>query len=144
MIGGQQGEPMIRIVYVSTAMPTLKDEHLADILQVANVRNAGLGITGLLVHNGRNFMQALEGPADCVLEVMSSISRDARHDGVIVISRETITERAFPDWSMKLAQVGRAAGNAENLLISNGLDYAVVATMPGPLATMFTNFNSLD
>lgn len=135
---------MIRIVYVSTALPNLTDEDLADILKVANVRNAALGVTGLLVHNGRNFMQALEGPAECVLELMSSITRDRRHSGVIVISRETIEARAFSGWAMRLSQVGRAAGNPEDLLITNGLDYSVVATMPGSLATLFTNFNSLD
>lgn len=135
---------MIRLVYVSTAAGNLSERDLDDVLGVAMEHNAGVGITGLLVYNGRNFMQALEGAPDAVLDLMMSISRDPRHSGVIVISREQITERAFPDWSMKLARSDRAGARPHNLLVTNGIDYTIVATMPPILASMFTNFNTLQ
>ncbi len=135
---------MIRLVYVSTAAANLSESDLDDLLREAVARNAGLGVTGLLVYNGRNFMQALEGAPDAVLDLMTSISGDHRHSGVIVISREQVAERAFPDWSMKLTQTERAQGRPENLLLTNGIDYSIVATMPPNLATLFTNFNTLQ
>lgn len=135
---------MIRLVYVSTAAANLSERDVEDMLRVAMERNAGLGVTGLLVYNGRNFMQALEGAPDAVLDLMTSISRDHRHSGVIVISREQIAERAFPDWSMKLTHSDRADGRPQNLLVTNGIDYSIIATIPPNLASLFTNFNTLQ
>lgn len=72
---------MIRIVYVSTSRLGLTDADVKQILQQARERNKAKGITGLLVFNGLNFIQALEGEAEPVLATMSAISRDPRHSG---------------------------------------------------------------
>ena len=134
---------MIRIVYISTSSFTFKDCDLNDIISVASVRNAALDVTGLLVFNGLNFMQALEGPTEQVLSVMQSIVNDPRHTGVVVISREAIAERAFPGWAMRLSRTLRADPDTGALLADNGLDSTLARAMPPALAVMFENFTSL-
>ncbi|MFN3868485.1 MAG: BLUF domain-containing protein [Hyphomicrobiaceae bacterium] len=134
---------MIRLVYVSTSSFTFKDCDLDDIISVATARNAAHDVTGLLVYNGLNFMQALEGPTEQVLSVMQSIVNDPRHSGIVVISREAISERAFPAWAMRLARTLRAGPGTGALLAGNDFDSTLARTMPPNLAMMFENFASL-
>lgn len=139
----EKKEKMIRIVYVSTSSYTFKDSELDDIIGVATARNNALGVTGLLVFNGLNFMQALEGPTDNVLSVMQSIAKDQRHTGLVVISREVISDRAFPEWAMRFSRSTRAGPQTGALLDDNGLDRLLLGAMPPALAVMFENFISL-
>ena len=143
---GQHGagieHKMIRIVYVSTAAMDLGEADLGALLALAQARNQKQRITGLLVYNGRNFMQALEGKADDVADVMTSISQDKRHTGVIVISKQTIPHRSFPDWSMHLTRA-QCAARPDMLLNGNGLPEEVLATADPEIARLFHNFNAL-
>lgn len=134
---------MIRLVYVSTANFELGEADLKAILEVAESRNAAADITGLLVYNGRNFMQALEGDSASVLKLMGKISDDPRHSGVVVVVQDEIGERAFPDWSMRLTRASRAGALPQRLLQTNGVDASYVARLPREIARMFTSFNSL-
>ena len=45
-------------------------------------------------------MQVIEGPEEAILRLYEKISRDPRHDGLLVLSQEAISERQFSDWSM--------------------------------------------
>lgn len=140
--GAEAEHEMIRIVYVSTAAMNLDEAELGVLLALAQARNQKQGITGLLVYNGRNFMQALEGKADDVADVMTSISQDKRHTGVIVISKQTIPHRSFPDWSMHLTRA-QCAARPDLLLNGNGLPKEVLATADPEVARLFHNFNAL-
>ena len=42
----------------------------------------------------------LEGDADTIERTFATISRDARHSGVIILESRAIDERGFPQWSM--------------------------------------------
>lgn len=133
----------IRLVYVSTAAVPLRDDDLVEILEAARSRNSASNVTGLLAYNGLNFMQALEGDSRDVLTIMASITADPRHSGIVVISREAISEPAFDGWSMRLSRTGRASDGIDGLLGPNGIDETLVSAMPRSLATMFENFISL-
>lgn len=133
---------MIRIVYVSTADLSLTASDLDALLAQAQVRNLRQGITGLLAFNGRNFMQALEGKAEDVKDVMTSIGRDKRHTGVIVISQQPISRRSFPEWSMRLTHA-QLAELPDKLLACNGLSPELLSNADPEVSRLFTNFKSL-
>jgi len=102
------------LVYVSRAAHVLSLVELDAVLQRAQVRNAQLGVTGVLLHTGGQFMQYIEGPADAMGTIYGSIKADRRHHGIIELLREEIPEREYPPWSMafrsSLAWRGGPAG----------------------------------
>lgn len=87
-------------LYVSTA-PGLERTELDSIIASCEANNAERGITGLLVYNGRNFIQLLEGEEADLLWVMRRISTDARHSGLSVLEDMPAESRACPDWLMR-------------------------------------------
>jgi hypothetical protein len=91
---------MLSVTYVSAAVHRQKPEILVDILRQSRTNNAAVGITGLLLHVDGNFIQALEGPDGAVLALLRRIEADARHSGMMILIRETLTERRFPNWAM--------------------------------------------
>ncbi|MGL4495283.1 MAG: BLUF domain-containing protein, partial [Beijerinckiaceae bacterium] len=67
-------------------------------------RNARHAITGVLLFNGKHFIQAIEGDDIDIDYLMSLILSDPRHHHVSVLSEETIAAREFSDWSMQLVR----------------------------------------
>ena len=70
------------------------------LLKRARERNKEYGITGVLLYTGGNFMQYLEGPKEGLDVIYKIIQEDNQYTGIILVSRETIEERQFGDWSM--------------------------------------------
>jgi phosphatidylserine/phosphatidylglycerophosphate/cardiolipin synthase-like enzyme len=94
----------ISLAYVSTSRES--DAGVVDqIGAVARVKNLELGVTGVLLFNGRNFVQFLEGPEDAVEALFAKIKQDERHFSVTVIERKTIQARSFSDWAMQTSFV---------------------------------------
>jgi len=91
---------LIRIIYVSTATKQMSDEELLSLLEQSRERNKTEGITGILFYGGGNFFQILEGEKGSLDRVYSSISKDYRHTGCIILDSSEIKERSFGDWSM--------------------------------------------
>ena len=60
---------MIRLLYISHATREISEAQIQDILQSSRRNNPALGITGVLVHGGGQFMQILEGPEHAVLRL---------------------------------------------------------------------------
>ena len=87
-------------LYISTA-PTLPHEEVDAILATSARNNPARGITGLLLFNGRNFLQLLEGEEGEVAALMDTITADPRHAGVSVLDKRGIATRTCPDWAMK-------------------------------------------
>lgn len=92
---------MIRLLYVSTAVPNLSEDDIAEIVATANKHNAEFDITGALAYNGVNFAQVLEGAEHHLNQLMDNISKDHRHSGVIEMMRNPIESRAFDGFHMK-------------------------------------------
>ena len=92
---------MLSLCYVSSsATADVSSKELVGLLEKSRAKNTGLGITGMLLYKDGNFMQVLEGPDPAVQERFDRIAQDPRHKGVIVLLREQVAERQFPDWSM--------------------------------------------
>ena len=117
---------MLSLVYVSSASRALGEEDFGQLLTAARANNESSGITGLLLYNEGNFMQALEGPDEAVNSTFDRIRRDARHHGVLLLLKEQITERRFPKWSMSIKNV-------------HGLNEAQRAQLDPFLSTGFTD-----
>lgn len=92
---------MIRILYFSTARPTVDSAEVDRIVAHAATKNKALGITGALAYNGRNFCQLLEGDESVIKDLMQTIEADPRHAGFKVLDQKEIETRHFSDWTME-------------------------------------------
>ncbi|NKB16204.1 MAG: BLUF domain-containing protein [Sphingomonadales bacterium] len=104
-----------QFLYISTA-PTLPREEVESILATSARNNPARGITGLLLFNGRNFLQLLEGEESEVAGLMERITQDPRHSGVSVLDRRAIAERACPDWAMKRVMIAESIASRREML----------------------------
>ncbi len=91
-----------RVVYVSEKTD-VSDSTLKDIIASSKKNNPEEGVTGCLLSGSNSFLQLLEGHAEFINTLYSKISRDNRHKNVITLCNESIDERLFLSWSMKLA-----------------------------------------
>lgn len=91
---------MIQLCYISTARPSVDWDVVDTILAVSRRNNAAARVTGLLLFNGKRFLQLLEGPQVSVEEAYARILRDDRHYAVVKLSERAIDEREFGGWDM--------------------------------------------
>lgn len=91
---------MIHLVYVSTATCKMSNEELLFLLKQSRNRNKRQNVTGMLLYAGGNFFQVLEGERKDVEEIYETIVKDVRNMGNVVLLKEAIENRTFPEWSM--------------------------------------------
>lgn len=91
------------LCYRSQATPGLDVADILALVEVAQSRNAELGITGVLFYDHGRFLQWLEGPAPALEDVLAAISQDQRHNGIEVLSNEPLAARRYSDWHMQLS-----------------------------------------
>lgn len=133
-----------RLVYVSTANPGLLQTDLDAILETARARNAAEGITGLLVFNGFNFMQLLEGPPGSVQRVFNAICRDQRHSGVVRVLSGEADRRVFADWAMAFARTGSGHGEGVFASTAEALKGFLPEDLSPELHMLFVSFNTMS
>ncbi|MGX6648919.1 BLUF domain-containing protein [Maricaulaceae bacterium MS644] len=137
-----------RLVYVSTASPALDLTAIESICAIANTRNSASGVTGLLVYNGANFMQLLEGPQDNVDAVFESIRRDPRHHGVVRLLAEPAEGRVCSRWAMAAQAISlpgrRSEGMSAFAIDTPALDERYLCDMPQTLRGLFQSFNTMS
>jgi hypothetical protein len=73
---------------------------LETLLRDAREFNMVKGVTGALLHNGKNFMQCFEGPDQGVLEVYRKIKASRQHCDLVEYFNEPTPQRSFGSWSM--------------------------------------------
>lgn len=129
---------MRQYVYVSTAEHLSQDD-VAAILASCQRNNAERGVTGLLLYNGRNFLQLLEGDDDDLEWIMRRIELDSRHHGISRLYDEPASERAGPDWLMKRIALGDS-GEARR----ERLEAELPTTLEPHLRRMILNFALLN
>lgn len=97
---------MFRILYLSTANQPFSSGDLSELLQKARARNDAAHITGMLVYSDGDFLQALEGEPENVIEVYGRISVDPRHRDISLLQRGIgYGGRLFPNWAMGFRRV---------------------------------------
>jgi len=104
-----------QLTYISTARPTLLAVDVEQILLASRANNARAQVTGLLIFDGKRFLQALEGPVESVETTFSRIAVDPRHRALVRLSSRAVESREFGNWSMGSHLTGPLVGNG-NLL----------------------------
>lgn len=94
----------LELIYRSVMSAGTDPRAVADVVRTARAHNQAHDITGVLVFDGENFVQLLEGPETAVRELMARIARDPRHHRVQICHEHPgrVPPR-FPDWSMAFA-----------------------------------------
>lgn len=105
---------LVRCLYASRITQPCPDNLLKDILDQSWHHNVETGVTGLLCHDSRLFIQVIEGGRDAVSQLLSTIMKDLRHHDVTLLLFEEIAERTFPTWTM--GQINMAKLNSGVLL----------------------------
>ena len=96
---------LIQTIYASRVSSEFQEHQIPDLLKQIRPANAGAQVTGMLLYFGTSFLQVLEGPAVNVDMVYSRVKFDPRHTHVTRLTRESLNERQFPDWTMDFATV---------------------------------------
>lgn len=76
------------------------DGILTAILAKARRKNPHYGITGALICRHDIYLQLIEGEADAIGELYTSILDDDRHLEVTLLNRAQVPDRLFPEWAM--------------------------------------------
>ncbi|MEN7343965.1 MAG: BLUF domain-containing protein [Pseudomonadota bacterium] len=100
--------PSDRVFRLSYASRATEPTHHDDAIQLATFaarNNHRDGVSGVLFSQHGLFLQWLEGPAQKVCELMSRIAADDRHHDVRLLSAGWGSERRFPSWAMRLAEI---------------------------------------
>ncbi len=90
---------LVRLLYASRAVDR-SDAAIEAILSQSRHFNPTSGITGILCYGGGIFLQAIEGGRSPVSELYGHIQQDKRHNEVVLLHYEEITERRFGGWTM--------------------------------------------
>jgi hypothetical protein len=91
---------MVRLIYASRSAPGLRHEDLWGILTDSRENNPASGVTGMLCHDGRFFLQVLEGEREPVNAIFRAIVGDERHQDVTLLEYAEVEERIFGRWAM--------------------------------------------
>lgn len=94
---------LVRLIYYSKANSALSLTDVKQILTTARENNQKLNICGMLCYDNHYFLQALEGDRSLVSELFISIADDPRHDDVVIVSFDYITDSNFKSWQMGYA-----------------------------------------
>lgn len=77
-----------------------------DAIQiVATANNSRAGLAGALVASPSRFAQVLEGPREALERTFEAISRDLRHDDLLVMSFAPTDAPAFGDFQLATMEV---------------------------------------
>ena len=95
---------LVQLVYVSslTLSSRLNASIFEDVEAHARRYNEQQGITGTLCYGNGHFLQCIEGEKAKVSALTQSIFADKRHKDVQVLLLQTIEQRSFSDWRMRL------------------------------------------
>lgn len=90
-------------LYTSRSLMTDYIQELGPLVEVSRRRNEALGVTGAMIFTGTYFAQFIEGPADSIAAVRTSIERDPRHTGIRTVPVEVTEDHRFDDWTLAYA-----------------------------------------
>lgn len=132
---------MYQLVYISTARLTDAGKDIERILTASRRNNMRDGITGLLVFDGKRFLQALEGPKPLVDAALDRIRTDTRHRATVILSKREIDAAQFGGWEMAWRRVENSATTEALGDIVDG----IVAGVPDPnTRALFSSFVRID
>jgi|ETNmetMinimDraft_22_1059887.scaffolds.fasta_scaffold00177_10 hypothetical protein len=91
---------LYELIYRSLSCQEKDRESLDSLLTLSRWKNEQVGITGMLLYHGQEFLQILEGDQASVKNLYKRIEGDKRHHGAHVVWEGEIDERGFDAWTM--------------------------------------------
>ena len=132
---------MLQLVYISTARPSVDQHEIGRILATSRRRNQADRISGLLVHDGVRFLQALEGEPSLVEATYARVCVDQRHRAPVLLSQREIDAREFGDWSMAWTRVDAID---QRLPLAELVDSLVAQVGDANTRALFRGFARID
>jgi hypothetical protein len=111
---------LFELIYHSQAVKGISEVDLDQILRQSRNFNLKKGITGCLLFHKNQFLQILEGEKDSIESIYDKIRKDKRHQNVITLHTEDITDRIFGTWSMAYQNFDQI--EIENIIGIKGLN----------------------
>lgn len=103
---------LVRLLYASRFCESkYESTELARINESSQKNNVPADVTGILIFGEDYFLQCLEGGREAVSTTFNRITRDPRHEKVLLLSMEEITHREFGEWVMKFVVLTKANGD---------------------------------
>ena len=97
---------LVQMVYISfSSSDELSETGLNDLLKEIRKKNKAKGVTGLLLYNNGTFIQVIEGERSIIEDLFKKLEQDARHNTIVVLLKEKIEKRSFPNWSMGYVKI---------------------------------------
>jgi len=97
---------MKRITYISKLKAKLSFSEIDELGKIFEKNNRTKKITGTLIYFNNLFFQIIEGTEKDIDLLFNKIKGDHRHEDILALKLENdISERYFPDWSMKLTNL---------------------------------------
>ncbi|ELQ6036389.1 diguanylate phosphodiesterase [Cronobacter sakazakii] len=100
------------LIYRSRLKGYIDQASLQVIVRQAQTRNAQMQVSGILVFDGHQFLQVLEGPLHAVEALFGRISQDERHDFVVELMRDYAPRRHFENVGMALFDLRNVKAHA--------------------------------
>jgi len=101
-----------RLTYISRFGRELTAAEIDEIAQTSIANNQRDGLTGMLFCFRQVFYQILEGDEDKLDRCYARILGDARHKDIFCLGiEENISERLYPEWSMKTVNLDLDTGS---------------------------------
>ncbi|NUW63158.1 diguanylate phosphodiesterase [Cronobacter sakazakii] len=100
------------LIYRSRLKGDIDQASLQAIVRQAQTRNAQMQVSGILVFDGHQFLQVLEGPLHAVEALFERISQDERHDFVVELMRDYAPRRHFGNVGMALFDLRNVKAHA--------------------------------
>lgn len=95
------------LIYRSQVHPDRPPVDLDALVHRASSKNLPLGITGILLFNGLQFFQVLEGTEEALESLFSEIQSDPRHRDVVELMRDYSAYRRFHGTGMRILDLRR-------------------------------------
>ena len=120
-----------RLIYRShSRIPAVgRKAELGSIFSEARSNNKAADITGALLITDNYFAQALEGEETAVRALFERISRDPRHEDVLLVDEQPVDHRVFSRWAM--AEVSKD-GSADIPLLASTEHGGISVGAPRP------------
>ncbi|WP_368543171.1 diguanylate phosphodiesterase [Enterobacter soli] len=90
------------LIYRSQLNSSCKSEQLDALIKHARQRNALMNITGIMLFNGLEILQVLEGAEESIVKLFHRIRDDRRHTDVVELMRDYGPRRRFENVGMFL------------------------------------------
>lgn len=132
---------MHQIIYISTASGEATDGVVQAILNTSRRNNSRDGITGLLISDGKRYLQALEGDKALVEAAYARIKSDPRHKAVVILSNKLVGQPRFGCWDM--AFMG-SADTSDTPSLGEIVDRLVAEVSDPNIRALFSSFAHLD